>query len=629
MVVETQILSFSEWFWPALAIFGGVLGVLLILVAFTGLVSGIVRLGPARGMRHFFRAIGTGFVDLLLMSPRRIFALTWLSIKDAFRRRIVIVFAVFILMISFAGWFLDPGNDHPLRLYITFVMTATNFLVLLLVLFLSVFSLPTDLKNKTLHTVVTKPVRASEIVLGRILGFSAIGTIFLVAMGLVCYLFVTRGLIHTHEVDVATLEVLADAEPDAAGAAPVKGKSTQNSRHRHDLIVDAAGKGRLEVNKDHWHPLIRVGGDGKKASDYKIGSPEGMLIARVPVYGKLRFYDRERNEKEKGVNVGDEWTYRSYIEGDSLAAAVWTFDGVTPQNFPKQLPVEMTLGIFRTHKGDIETGVAGNLLVRNPKTGLTVERPVFISKEFVTDTQIVPRKITPVNVFYLRNKKTENGESKMVREEAEPQTANRPEFDLFDDLSDNGTVEIWLQCLDTAQFFGVAQADLYLKAKDAPFTPNFIKGYFGLWMQMVLVVGFGVMFSTFLSGPVAGIATLGFLVMGLSRSFVIDLATGQTWGGGPVESFIRILTQQNVVTEMEEGFRTTVAKTADGILMFFLRAMSHVLPDLRQFSASDYVAYGFNISGNWITERGLTTLSFVVVLFVMGYFFLKSREVAK
>ena len=52
----------------------------------------------------------------------------------------------------------------------------------------------------------------------------------------------------------------------------------------------------------------------------------------------------------------------------------------------------------------------------------------------------------------------------------------------------------------------------------APMTPafalNFIKGYAGIWMQMELVIGLGVMFSTFLSGAVAMVATLGCMVIG-------------------------------------------------------------------------------------------------------------------
>ena len=60
--------------------------------------------------------------------------------------------------------------------------------------------------------------------------------------------------------------------------------------------------------------------DGDKAT-YQLGPAEGMLVARVPVYGKLAFRDRTGKPAEKGINVGDEWTYRSFIEGGTLAAA--------------------------------------------------------------------------------------------------------------------------------------------------------------------------------------------------------------------------------------------------------------------------------------------------------------------
>ena len=57
--------------------------------------------------------------------------------------------------------------------------------------------------------------------------------------------------------------------------------------------------------------------------------------------------------------------------------------------------------------------------------------------------------------------------------------------------------------------------------------------------------------------------------------------------------------------------------------------IAQILPPLGQFDCADYVAYGFNISANWIGQRGLTTLGFAVVLLVVGYFFLKTREVAR
>ncbi|MBN1590386.1 MAG: hypothetical protein JW888_12800 [Pirellulales bacterium] len=628
MVIETEQIPFHEWILWASLNWLLVVAALAVTGLFLSSLIAVVRHGPARGLELTFRVVGSSFADLFCMSPRRVWALTWLAIKDSLRRRVVIVFVLFLILLLFAGWFLDPGSDHPLRLYISFVLTSTSYLVLLLMLFLSAFSLPADLKSKTLHTVVTKPVRPSEIVLGRMLGFILLGTFLLVLMGAMSYVFVARGLAHTHEVIPSSLKVVQPGDDAAKGDVPLKGKSTSVNNHRHDVALDRKGRGRLEMTQDHFHRVIR-----RKQGDktvYEVGQPEGMRIARVPVYGKLRFMDSQRQEKEAGTNVGDEWSYRSYIEGGSLAAGVWSFEGVTPEQFPERLQVEMTLGVFRTWKGDIEQGIAGVLLLRNPKTGLTVEAKIFPAREFSTDVHQIARKLTPETVYYLKREEDSDGLVKKVKYVREEITGHRKsQYDLFDDLTDDGRLEIWLQCLDPNQYLGVAQADMYLRARDASFALNFMKGYFGIWMQMVLVVGFGVMFSTFLSGSVAMIATVGMLIGGFFRAFMIKLAMGETYGGGPVESFIRLLTQDNVVSDLPAGLRTTVAQTTDAVLQKGLLVVAKLLPPLREFDCAGYVAYGFNISADWIAEQGLTTLSFAVALFVVGYFFLKTREVAK
>ena len=42
---------------------------------------------------------------------------------------------------------------------------------------LGAFNIPNDIKNQSIHTIVTKPVEKLEIVLGRFLGFAMLLTI--------------------------------------------------------------------------------------------------------------------------------------------------------------------------------------------------------------------------------------------------------------------------------------------------------------------------------------------------------------------------------------------------------------------------------------------------------------------
>ena len=641
MVIENEVASFAEWFLGSQGYDGAAVQWLMIVgcLALAGIVLGFImavaRGGPAAGLRSITSVIVNGIADIVSISPRRVLALGRLAVKESIRKKIVVGFAVFIFVLMLAGWFLDPGSANPGRLYLSFVLTATSYLVLLLALFLSVFSLPTDIRTKTIHTVVTKPVRPSEIVLGRILGFTAIGTVLLIVMGILSYLFVVQGLKHSHQVygpraDDSVAAVIP-GEDDPAESGSWQGKTSSAHDHRHSVTIDASGETWVESEHGHTHKLT-VTGSGDQAK-YKLGPPLGSLMARVPIYGKLAFRDPEGVDKPKGINVGDEWFYRSFITGGTQAAAIWKFHGLREADFPNdEIPVEMTLGVFRTHKGKITRPVLGSLALRNPETGLIVDFEIFESREFEPLELRIPKRIIKSSIagaqVIQRTASTEMGPV-ATPTIVDGSLAQENEFNLFKDLVANGEVEIWLRCLEQGQYFGAAQPDLYLRANDASVELNFVKGYFGIWLQMLLVTAFGVMFSTFLSGPVAMIATLGALLGGFFGDFMTKLALGEVPGGGPIESLGRLLSQKNVSSELDPGLGTNVTVMMDAVFEFGLRVMSAILPPFADFSYASYLAYGFDVSWNVLLVRTVTAIGFLLPLFVAGHLFLRNREVAR
>jgi hypothetical protein len=600
----TDAVPFLSWFPTALADWVFSVLVISLVVTAVGWLIAAIRRGPIYAFVATGKLWYTGMADLLSISPRRVSALSWLAVKESIRRRVVVVFAIFILVLLYAGWFLDRNSTNPALLYISFVLTATSYLVLVMALFLSTLSLPADIKNRTLHTIVTKPARMSEIVLGRIIGFTVIGTALLAVMGLICYVFVVRGLAHTHELTAANLEKVEGAAAGQAGA--LTGRTSENHNHRHTVNVSPSGVITVEPEQGHTHQIV-ADKDGDKVV-YRVGPEEGALVARVPIYGKLSFRDRAGQPAEKGVSVGKEWTYRSYFEGGGLAAAIWTFDGVTPEAFPDGLPIVLHISVYRTYTGEIAKGLPGSLSLRNPRTGKMVEARIFPAKDYVLDEQFIPRQII-----------SPKGEK----------------LDLFKDFVENGTVEVWLRSIAPAQYFGAAQADMYLRAPDGYFSLNFIKGYIGIWLQMTLIIAMGVMFSTFLSGPVAILATAGAIVGGFFHNFLYEVAFqhtatgGQVFGGGPFESMLRMITQDAITLDLEPNLRTMVVQTLDRMAEPLMRVAALLVPDFSRFSFSDYVAYGFNIPDGQVLKFSLRMLAFVLPVFVAGLFCLKSREVAQ
>jgi hypothetical protein len=101
------------------------------------------------------------------------------------------------------------------------------------------------------------------------------------------------------------------------------------------------------------------------------------------------------------------------------------------------------------------------------------------------------------------------------------------------------------------------------------------------------------------------------------------------FGGGPIESFIRMILQQNVMTELEvAGWMDQVIKVCDKIFMGVIYAMTFVLPNYLHLDTSQFVASGYNIYPDLVAEHVISTLLYFAGAAVVGYFFLKTREIA-
>ena len=602
MVLERQPLPFIEWFFGteqslgALVLFLIIAAVLAVLALVIGFLFAMVRHGPVKAGDLTYRTVANGAKELFFLSPRRVWALSRLAVQESIRRRVITVFIVYVLILLFAGWFLQTDYREPARLYFSFVLTATTYLILALALLLSAFSLPADIKSKTIYTVVTKPVRAGEIVLGRMLGFTLVGTVLLAVMGICSYVFVVRSMEHTHQIETASLQ----SEGDGTVAT---GRTTQDAHHRHTVTRNAKGEWLVEEEFDHHHFIEPPAGE---PGEVTITGPRGHLQARVPGYGKLRFLDRSGGETDRGISVGNEWTYRSFIEGNSAARAIWTFSDVSEEINSERLPVVLNTRVFRTHKGDIESGIRGQIYLRNPETGKQSEADVFTAKDDELDTHYFQRKLDDVQ---------------------------GREIDLYEDLvSEDGQIEVWVQCVEPGQYYGYAQPDCYLQLAQASPLVNFWKAQLGIWVQMVLVIAIGVTCSTFVSGPVAMLFTVSFVVLGMYKDYFVQIAQGANYGGGPVESFVRIVTQMNEISPLEPvvgGLSTSLIKGSDAVIRGAMNALAQVLPDFTRFNTSNYVAEGFNIPAGVVGQDLLICVAYVFGMFVMGYFFLRTREIDK
>lgn len=582
--------TYGEWLFQYNALRdGAILSVILALLGFViGYIVSVFKYGPSEGFLRVSQIIGQLFtVDLPKLSFRRIYAVAKLAVKESIRKKILVLIAIFIVAMMFAGWYLDPNADYPARLYLSFVLTATNYLVLLLGLFISCFSIPADIKSRTIYTITTKPVRPLELFLGRVFGFAAIGTFVLAIMGLLSYIFVVRGLDHDHQV----------VSVDPSGRA---GETSFDNRHRHTFTLNSEGRGTTNEVKGHRHIVTKVG------DKIVVGGPIDDLTARIPIYAKNLTFTGRDGEKNEGYNVGYMSEYQKYIEGDSLSRAVWRFDGVNKSLFKDVILYDLTISAFRTYKGDIVTPVGGLIHFRSIDGKVKSEDEAFKVKEFQVDRRSVRTKLKG----FIDDKPAD--------------------LDFFKDIAPDGSFEVVIRCQDRGQYLGMAAADIYLRPADLQFWWNFVKGYISIWLQMFIVICFGVMFSTFLSGPVAVIATVAALVLGFFGFFVDNLVNTTSKGGGPIESLIRLPTQMGSQIEMELGNETlqkAITFVDRGILLA-VSQLKNAVPNFSQLDTANFVAYGYNLFGGLLARHLTIAFGYFVLTALVSYFFLKTREMA-
>ena len=664
--------QFSDWFLSGILLFLAVLISGAVLGLFFGYLVAAFRHGPFEAFYVVAQVVAEAVPDFLNTSPRRVMAMARLAIKEAMRRRVVLVtFVIFALTILFGSWFMGGGTEKPEQIYVNFVLWGTQMLVLLMGLLLSAFSLPDDIKNKTIYTVVTKPVRSTEIILGRMVGFATVGTVLLVLMGLISYFFVWRSLDHTHVIDSDSQTFAAFTAVDTeTQLSTVTGKrvsqnalydaaTTEDNGHVHrlEIISDVRPADAPELEADdiirtikrddgkveyqrvmclpvgnHTHAVTVTGeGDDAKIS---LGNSVGYFRARVPIYAsEMTFYNREGEVSNKGINVGKESKRRGYVDGGSarnpstLSRVTFSFDDVRRNRFPELdfVPIDLDLGVYRSYKGDIEKGVIGGLQFESIPDKPDVDNKFiseiieFETREYTIQTLPMPKKIVGRIVA---------PDGSLVEE---------GEYDLFDDFAgENKKLMIVLTCRDTNQYIGVGQSDAYLRGRDQAYWWNFLKGYIGIWCQLMIMIALGVALSTFLGSPLVMLSAVAVMIVGFNSNFIRKLAEVDVkgnlvneGGGGPIESLVRMVTQKNTMINLDAGVFDTIIEKLDFLLVSMLQMLTYLAPNFGDLNFADYLVYGYAIDNNQLFIGIAITIAFLLGLTLLGYFCLKTREIAK
>jgi hypothetical protein len=562
-------------------------GVAVVAAAVSYAVYGVLKLvdatsatgtGPAGArLAGIFLAVAGGcclfaiilpFIrDLARFRLRRIWALARLSFKEAIRRKVLWVFLVLLMVLLFACWFLPSSPTDQVRSYVQFVSFAMSVLLLLVAGLLSAFGIPTDMKQQTIHTIVTKPVERFEIVMGRFLGYTMLMTIVLAAISAISLIYVLRGV-----------------DPDAA-------KSSLKAREA--LYGDLEFEGTKDKNKAE-----NVGREWDYRQYITVPKPQDP-----PQFAVWKF--RDARDLAKRNQVRCEYSFDIYRTSKgtinqgvfcTFIVQSWRFDPARKQEYESE----------RRQRKAANDPNADNELAK--KYGYFEFPAKDVGRSFSLDV--------PGGIFEHALQSDD-----ALRQELAQRRIERAPVEL------RIRCDTRTQYVGMARYDLYFRADNDGENDRARFVANYAKGQLGLWFRLCFVIGVAVAASTYLSGLISFILTLALYLGGLFKESIRVLARGDSIVGGPFVSSYN-LALRNTAGAQETTASYQVVEFSDEVVLWFFRRILNVLPDVDRFDLTDYVAEGFNISGGQLLITGLMMFGYLALCALAAYSLIKVREIA-
>ncbi len=660
-------------------VFGMAAGVILQRIGFLALIMGAgpnVQISTLQGLIYGVRMSGTfmGYIvfariairclnELWGVRGRRLYSIGVLSWHEANRRMWApwVVLTVFLLVLAFTHWFLQPPRAAEMgRLYVGTLSLLCSILLTVMITVLAPLSLPTDIQQQTIYTVVSKPTRRLELIWGRMLGYMALVTVLMLVFGGISLAYLWKTVYTTIE----TTEAQA-----------LKAKK-ENRLTEAKLLTEQAQQLRTRMQ------------------------------ARYPVMGSLAFLDSRGTPHAMGIDVGQDQSMRqprSHIEGATPSAAIWSF-GVVPDPFtrPGQPPIPLDRRI--PVSSFLQEGTIESALDRV----YALQMQIDADKQAKTQANLPASRVSQLDAAITRNqaeldrlraeydslrkraddflaqsaKAQQAGhldEARQLKLEAtklsspdllvemsfnvyrttkgkvgepvyaeitavNPRTGreylgdvfavkeyytNRAKLPAWLLAGSNGALRIEIRCMTPTQYLGMAESDLYLLLPPGNFGFNYMKGLFGIWLQAMVLTAIGVCAGTFLSWPVALLTTIFFFVAGeLAFAFLVDFSRQAIMGGGPFESLIRLVTHDNQMSDLTPTAGVVLAKTLDSLVMPLMSMIVYLVPNFQALDVTNMVADGFAVSWRLMGVNTLLALAYAVPFSLAGYLILKNREVA-
>jgi len=251
----------------------------------------------------------------------KIWAVAINTVRQALRLKIAAVFIVLLLVLLPVMGFKVTGDGTlkgRLQTFISYGLSLTTLLLCLLTIVGSIYTLTSDVKQMQIFTVLTKPVRRFQLILGKFLGIILLDVLLLGLFSAIIYAIVVNmpGFVKADDTELARADnefftARAGLMPQQADVSKDVDSAYEKLRQNGELPADLEGS-RIAV-KNYKNELARRIQLSKRAAavgqellwefnNVKITDPNQKLFIRFK-------YD-------VSVNPSDLQVYSSWIAGD-------------------------------------------------------------------------------------------------------------------------------------------------------------------------------------------------------------------------------------------------------------------------------------------------------------------------
>jgi ABC-type transport system involved in multi-copper enzyme maturation permease subunit len=574
-------------------------------------------------------AVGVPFLrSLPSLRIRRIGALAKLSFKEAVRKKVLYAFSGLLLIFLFGSWFIPNKPEDQVRNYVTINYWVMTVLLLVAAILLAAFSIPTDIRQQTMHTIITKPVERFEILLGRFFGFTALMTLVLLLMTSLSLIYVLRGI---------------DRE---AAEESLKAREPLYGELRFENTGDE--KKGTNVGREWDYRSYITAANPNQESQFAVWDfrrVPSSLAQRETVRCEFSFdiFRQTKGFENRGVSCEFEFYTANFTPADKDGFNSDRSRWMSKSNILEQKDVEEWVEGYRTRlkaKYDRLSEAEVNALVEKKRARLTANKlgpPADNPSSYRLSNTALDDELAEEYGYYVVPAMYIIDYHTMIIDVPGGLFRNAMMPLAKGASRENPTISTRVSVTkqSATQYVGMAKYDLYWRLDDpsrggetAAFTLNFFKGAFGLWLRLCLVIGLATALSTYLSGVISTIVASLLYLGGGAMTYIQSIGQGTAAGGGPLEALVRLANRQVALIPLEEGTSKTIAEGGDIGFRWLIRRVLDLIPDVERYNLTEYVGNGFNIPLTQLLLDFGSAALYLLPWIVLGYYLLKWREIA-